>query len=114
MTRPTAPGGDVAERPDSRLAAPAAAVWLGTFAATGGRPWLGVGIPAVLLAGAFVLGLVRARPLVPVAGAALVCLVGAATVGALHVGALRSSGLARLATEEAVAELAGTVTGVPP
>jgi competence protein ComEC len=107
------PGGPAAERPDARLASPAAAVWLGTFAATGGRPWLGVAVPAVLLAGVLVLGLVRARPLVPVAGAALVCLAGAATVGALHVGALRSSGLSGLAADGAVAELAGTVTGDP-
>ena len=112
MRRTSLPGG-AAERPDARLAAPAAAVWLGTFAATGGRPWLGVAVPAVLLAGVLVLGLVRARPLVPVAGAALVCLAGAATVGALHVGAVRSSGLGDLAAEGAVAELAGTVTGDP-
>jgi competence protein ComEC len=101
------------ERPDARLAAPAVAAWVGAFAATDPRPGLALTLPAVALVGLLVFAMTRVRPLVPVAGAALVCLAGAAAVGALHVGALRSTGLAALAADGAVAELSGTVTGDP-
>ena len=110
-----------AERPDARLAVPAAAAWAGAFAATGSRPLMWSAVLAALLAAVLSTGLLRgrrqaspgARPLVRVATAGLVCLSGGAGVAALHVAAVRGSGVARLAADRATVAFVATVAADP-
>ncbi len=120
-------GGRETSRSDARLAVPALSVWAGTFAGTGGHPVLVSGLLAVLTVAALALTAVaagRARlrlpavapvdaPGVRVAVGALACLVGGAGVAALHVAAVRSSGLAPLAADGATALVSGVVAGDP-
>ena len=103
---------------DARLVAPAAAVWAGTFVATGSPPgwsagWVVVG--AIALLAAVVAGRcwLRGGPSAAAALLVLFCLVAGCTVGALRLAAVRGSGLAEVATDGATIRATGVVRADP-